>query len=93
VREVTDAGGHVVRVWHEVEGEPAGDRVTFTETFDCGGWDGPRVSRATLRFLDAGALSGFLAEAGLRVVEQYGDWGRAPLTETSPEIITVATPA
>lgn len=92
VREVTDADGRAVRVWHEVEGEPSGDRVTFTETFACPDWPRPHTSRATLRFLTAGRLTGFLTEAGLRVEERYGDWDRNPLTSTSPEIITVATP-
>jgi hypothetical protein len=46
-----------------------------------------------LRFLDRESLEGFLAEAGLTVVEQYGDWGRGPVTPASPEIITVARPA
>lgn len=35
-------------------------------------------------------LSGFLTEAGPVVAEQFGDWERSPLTETGPEIITVA---
>jgi hypothetical protein len=43
-----------------------------------------------LRFLDADSLSRFLAETGLVIVEQFGDWDRRPLTETSPEIITMA---
>lgn len=93
VREVTDAEGRVVRVWHEVADEPSGDRVTFTETFDSPGWPRRHTGRATLRFLTPGSLTGFLAEAGLRVEEQYGDWDRGPLTRTSPEIITVATPS
>ncbi|GAB7104262.1 class I SAM-dependent methyltransferase [Streptomyces phaeofaciens JCM 4814] len=101
VHEVTDADGRTVRVWQEVEGAgagagagagPAGDRVTFTETYDHTEWPRPRSSRATLRFLSPARLTGFLAEAGLRVAERYGDWDRGPLTETSPEIITVATP-
>jgi hypothetical protein len=41
VREVTDAQDRAVRVRHEVQGGPAGDRVTFTETFDSAGWDRP----------------------------------------------------
>ncbi|MFF3936498.1 class I SAM-dependent methyltransferase [Streptomyces phaeofaciens] len=93
VHEVTDADGRTVRVWHEVEGAgPAGDRVTFTETYDRPGWPRPRSSRATLRFLPPARLTDFLTEAGLRVAERYGDWDRGPLTETSPEIITVAAP-
>lgn len=93
VREVTDADGRVVRVWHEVGKEPSGDRVTFTETFDSPDWPRRHVSRATLRFLTPEHLAGFLTEAGLRVREQYGNWDRGPLTATGPEIITVATPA
>jgi SAM-dependent methyltransferase len=90
VREVMGADGTAVRVWHEVQGGPVGGRVTFTETYQGDGWARPRVSRATLRFLDPETLSGFLAEAGLEVVEQYGDWERGPVTPASPEIITVA---
>ncbi|MEU6574401.1 class I SAM-dependent methyltransferase [Streptomyces sp. NPDC046805] len=96
VREVTDGAGRAVRVWHEVhdvhsvDGVPASERVTFTETFDHPAWDRPRVSRTTLRFLGAERLSRFLGEAGFAVVEQYGDWGRGPVAPASPEIITVA---
>jgi SAM-dependent methyltransferase len=98
VREVTTPDGAVVRVRHEVLSAPAGDedkdrggdRVTFTETFACEGWDGERVSTTTLRFLGARALGDFLTEAGLTVVEQFGDWGRTALSPTAPEIITVA---
>lgn len=90
VHEATAADGTAVRVRHEVQGGLVGDRVTFTETFEGEGWDRPRASTATLRFLDRQGLGAFLAEAGLNVVEQYGDWGRGPLAPASPEIITVA---
>lgn len=93
VREAGDEAGRVVRVWHQVEEPVAGDRVTFAETFACDGWQAPVVSRTTLRFLTPDALDTFLYEAGLTVVERYGDWGRGPLTPTSPEIITVAARA
>lgn len=89
VYDVTDADGRAIRVWHEVEGALAGERVTFTETYDGSPWPEPRVCRATLRFLGPESLAGFLADAGLRITEQYGDWSRGPLTSTSPEIITV----
>ncbi|MFI5683846.1 class I SAM-dependent methyltransferase [Streptomyces sp. NPDC051636] len=93
VRRATGADGRTVRVRQEVRGGPVGERVTLTETFDSDGWDRPRVSTSTLRFLGVEALSGFLAEAGLTVVEQYGDWGRGPVTPASPELITVARAA
>jgi hypothetical protein len=35
-------------------------------------------------------LSSFLSGAGLVIEEQFGDWDRSPLTDTSPEIITIA---
>ena len=74
----------------EVESPVAGDLVSFTHTFTSPGWDRPQVSRSTLRFLDADALSSFLSDAGLAIEEQFGDWDRQPLTGTSPEIITIA---
>ncbi|MFF0220983.1 class I SAM-dependent methyltransferase [Streptomyces sp. NPDC004629] len=93
IRFVDDADGRVVRVWHEVDGPLLGDRVALKETFDKEGWDRPRVSRSTLRFLGPDALTRFLGRAGLGVVEQYGDWARGPLTQDSAEIITVAAPS
>lgn len=94
VYKVTDADGTPVRVWHEVQGDALrGGCVRFTETYDGKGWPAPRVSHSVLRFLDQDQLGGFLAEAGLAVVEQYGDWERGPVTRTGPEIITVAEKA
>ena len=94
VHEVTTADGTAVRVRHEVHGGgPRDGRVRFTETYDSDRWPAPRVSRTELRFLDAEELAGFLAAAGLTVVEQYGDWSGGPPAPAAPEIITVASPA
>jgi ubiquinone/menaquinone biosynthesis C-methylase UbiE len=90
--EVTDATGAAVRHWHEVQGPVTGDLVRFTTTFTSPGWERSEVSHSTLRFLDVDRLASFLAGAGLAVDEQYGDWGRQPLTGASPEIITLARP-
>jgi SAM-dependent methyltransferase len=72
--------------------EVAGELVTFTHTYASPAWAAVETSRSTLRFLDAPALSRFLADAGLVVAEQYGDWDRSPLTDVSPEVITIAWP-
>jgi len=88
--EVTDATGALVRREYQVERPVEGDVVRSTNTFTSPGWDRPQVSRGTLRFLDADALSSFLSGAGLAIEEQFGDWTRHPLTDTSPEIITIA---
>ncbi|WP_378731215.1 methyltransferase domain-containing protein [Nocardia brasiliensis] len=88
--EVSDEAGAVVRCVCRVAEPIEGDLVSFTHTFTSDSWDETEVSHTTLRFLDAGALATFLADAGLVVAEQFGDWDRSPLTASSPEIITVA---
>ncbi len=87
---VTTASGAVVGMAHEVELPLSSDLVSFTTTFTCPGWDAPRQSRSTLRFLDRPRLASFLSAAGLAVDRQYGDWDGSPLTAVSPEIITIA---
>jgi ubiquinone/menaquinone biosynthesis C-methylase UbiE len=87
--EIVDDAGAVVRMAHEVNAVE-GEVVTFTTTYTSPSWDRPKLSRSTLRFLDQESLSVFLSEAGFLVEEQYGDWDRKPLTDTSPEIITIA---
>ena len=76
-----------------VADEPAGDTVSFTSTYSSPRWPEPKLSRSTLRFLDAPALASFLADAGLTAEQQFGDWDRSALRAGSPEIITVARPA
>jgi len=88
--EVTDAGGAIVRCEYQVETPVEGGMVRSISTFTSPGWDRPQVSRGTLRFLDRDVLSAFLSAAGLAIEEQFGDWTRRPLTDTSPEIITSA---
>jgi SAM-dependent methyltransferase len=88
--EVVGAAEAVVRMAHEVETPVEGNTVSFTSTFTSSGWDGPEVSRSTLRFVDADSLGDFLSDAGLEIEEQFGNWDRQPLTDTSPEIITLA---
>jgi SAM-dependent methyltransferase len=88
--EVVCADGAVVRMAHQVEPPVDGNTVSFTITFTSPSWARPQVSRSTLRFVGADSLSRLLAEAGLAIEEQFGDWDRQPLTDVSPEIITIA---
>lgn len=88
--EVRDGDGALVRVERRVEAPFDGRLLSFSETFRCSSWRAPRVSRSTLRFMDASVLASFLAEAGFTIEAQFGDWERGPLTDSSPEIITVA---
>jgi SAM-dependent methyltransferase len=88
--EVVGAAGAAVRMAREVDTPVDGDVVTFTDRFTSPSWDQPLVSRSTLRFLDTDSLASFISDAGLIIEEQFGDWDRQPLTDTSPEIITIA---
>ena len=81
--------GTVVRKTSEVTHPVDGDVVRFSQTYAGARWDRPQVSRSTLRFLDEPALASVLGDAGLTIEAQFGDWAGRPLTDTSPEIITV----
>ncbi len=87
--EIVDAAGAVVRKWHEIE-TVDGDVVTYASTFTSPGWDRPQILQGRQRFLDLDSLSSFLSSAGLAIEKQFGDWERQPLTDSSPEIITIA---
>lgn len=88
-RQVADSTGTVVRTEAEVNNPLKGDIVCFSHTFTSPSWSQPQVSHSTLRFLDVDSSSVFLADAGLAIEQQFGDWDRSPLMDTSPEIITV----
>jgi ubiquinone/menaquinone biosynthesis C-methylase UbiE len=90
--EVVDAAGAVVRMTHQVDEPVLGNDVSFTTTYTSQDWDQPQLSRSTLRFVEADSLSPFLRDAGLAIEEQFGNWDRQPLTDSSPEIITIARP-
>jgi len=88
--EVTDAGGAMVRCQSQVETPVERNIVRSSGRFTSPGWDRPLVSWGMLRFLDVATLSSFLGDAGLAIEEQFGDWTGQPLTDASPEIITIA---
>lgn len=88
--DFTDPAGNGVRWEADVATPVDGDIVRGTSTYKSDRWDRPQVSHSSLRFLDALSLSTFLTQAGLAIEEQFGDWDRSPLTDASPEIITIA---
>ncbi len=88
--EAIDASGAPVRREYSVEGPIEGGVVRYTTVFSSPAWDSPAVSRGALQFLAADTVASFLAGAGLVVEAQFGDWDRSPLTDASPEIITIA---
>ncbi|MFI9630515.1 class I SAM-dependent methyltransferase [Streptomyces sp. NPDC052042] len=88
--QLSNTAGEVVVFWREAELPVTGDVVRYRSVFRGAGWDREQVSPGVVRYLDPGSLSVFLREAGLAVSEQFGGWGRQPLTGRSSEIVTVA---
>jgi SAM-dependent methyltransferase len=88
--DTTVGDGTVVRMARQVHTPVEGDLVSFTTTYTSPGWPAPRTSHSTLRFLDVDSLSALLADVGLAVEEQFGDWNRRPHSDEDLEIITVA---
>jgi ubiquinone/menaquinone biosynthesis C-methylase UbiE len=82
--------GESVQVSRKVTTPFNGRVVSFSHTFQSVAWDQSRVSHSTLRFIGKADLDAELARAGLMLEVQFGDWDESPLTETSPEIITIA---
>lgn len=79
-----------VRMETRVETPVTGELVSFVHTFSSPDWERPETSRSTLRFIDIDSLSALLKESGFVIEDQFGDWERQPLSDSSPEIITIA---
>ena len=88
--KVTDFRGHRVRMDTDIDAPFDGHVVAFHHVFSCPDWTQDQISHSTLRFVRPEALARFLDEAGLIIEAQFGDWDRSPLTDRSPEIITLA---
>jgi SAM-dependent methyltransferase len=85
-----EGSGGMVRMTIRPETPVTGEIVYATTRLTGPAWPGLRTSRSALRFLDADQVAARLAEAGLTVTERYGDFDRSPLTDGSPEIVTIA---
>jgi SAM-dependent methyltransferase len=88
--EVEHPDGGVIQAVNQVHLPVDGDLVTFSASVTSPTFEGPEHDQSTLRFLDAESVARFLDEAGLRIEAQYGYWDGSPLTDKSPEIITIA---
>jgi SAM-dependent methyltransferase len=85
-----DASGVVVRYEVRLDEPVVGDVVNFTSTYVSNDWRKSESSHSTLRFVTATTLADLLAESGLAIEARHGDWNGEPLTDSSPEIITIA---
>jgi SAM-dependent methyltransferase len=87
--EARNPDGDTVTVSYAVQ-DVTGGVVTLTETLAGQWWNRPQVEHGALRFLDRHELAAHLTEAGFAIEEQFGDWHRTKLTESSEEIVTIA---
>lgn len=89
VLEFVAPDGARVRKWHELVSVD-GDLVAYSTTYESDSWDEAVTFQSAQRFYSAADVAAFLSGAGLVIEEQYGHWDGRPLTDTSPEIITIA---
>lgn len=88
--EISHPTGGVARMEYREPAEAEGEYVSFTHYFTAPTFDGVEQSHSTLRFMGVEQLNAFLKDADLVIEAQYGFWDCSPVTENSPEIITVA---
>jgi SAM-dependent methyltransferase len=78
-----------VEVWQECDDTPDTNRIAFTTFYRFK--DGETLeARSELRFRTQAELTALLNQAGFTQIDWYGDWNRAPVEETSRELIAVA---
>lgn len=87
--EVRNPDGGAVEVTYRVQ-NVTGDVVRLTESLSGEWWSSPQVELGALRFLPPDELVAFLHEAGFAVEEEFGDWDRGPITDSSEEVIVIA---
>ena len=99
MRRIEAPDGSAVDVWQERHDEPdprATGRVAFSTHYRFvpkpgAGEIGETLSAASeLRFRTRDELAQMLNRAGFAWIDWYGDWSRAPVDETSRELIAVA---
>jgi SAM-dependent methyltransferase len=78
-----------VEVWQERDDTLDASRIAFTTFYRFE--DGETLeARSELRFRTQAELTALLNQAGFTQIDWYGDWNRAPVEETSRELIAVA---
>ncbi|SPB15985.1 methyltransferase type 12 [Caballeronia novacaledonica] len=93
-RRIDAPDGCTVEVWQERHAQPdplTSGRAAFTTHYRFLSTPEETSSAASeLRFRTLDELARLLADAGFARIDWYGDWNRAPVDETSRELIAVA---
>ncbi|VXB72866.1 conserved hypothetical protein [Burkholderia sp. 8Y] len=92
-RRIESADGRAVEVWQERHARPdplTTGRVAFTTHARFDGETETLHAKSELRFRSRDELAHLLTRAGFAQTDWYGDWNRAPVDETSRELIAVA---
>lgn len=93
LRRIRAADGRIVETWqerHEAPDPLATGRVAFTTHYRFAESDETLRAPSELRFRTQDELARLLTRAGFARIDWYGDWNRAPVDETSRELIAVA---
>jgi len=92
-RRIEGADGRIVEVWHERHATPdplETGRVAFTTNYRFDADASTLRADSELRFRTREELTQLLTDAGFSGIDWYGNWDRAPVDETSRELIAVA---
>ncbi|WP_244813916.1 bifunctional 2-polyprenyl-6-hydroxyphenol methylase/3-demethylubiquinol 3-O-methyltransferase UbiG [Caballeronia sp. Lep1P3] len=93
LRRVRGADARTADVWLERHASPdplVTGRVAFTTHYRFEGAAQTLQAMSELRFYSRDELARLLTRAGFAHIDWYGDWNRAPVDETSRELIAVA---
>ena len=82
--------GSLVKITTTITSKFDGHRISFKHDFSGDHPSLPLSSESTLRFHHADELAALLAKHGFAIEQQYGDFQSGPVTDESPEIITIA---
>ena len=87
----TNDKGYQVRIMETREYDHVAQVLTYRlfRRWQEGGEDRKRITRIAIRYTFPQELNALLEHHGFRILEQYGDWDKSPLSKESPSIITI----
>jgi len=91
----TNDKGYQVRIMETREYDHVSQVLTYHlfRRWQENGENKERVTRIAIRYTFPQQLNALLESNGFRILEQYGNWDKGPLTKESPSIISIYAPA
>jgi SAM-dependent methyltransferase len=91
-RVFDDPGRGEVTAWNDVVHDPVTGVVTYQTGYRAAD-GGPRIARSRIAFPDRAEVARHVEDAGLAVLDWWGDWERRPFTADADEIVAYGCPS